>query len=259
MKKQMDGIFLSALLGVVLIFLPGGAPADDFVDKALAPARETLEIQRQTQKEEDRWVSEKEALAAKFTALEERKKKLEVLHAEVRKAVEDKTRSLASLEQQMEDFSKTSREIEPFLGVIYERLVRSVHESPSFLAGERSARVEKLGLILKDGSIQISEKFRRLTEVLMVEAEYGGTVDVYPETIHLSGKDLRVRIFRLGRVALFCQSLDRKVSGVYDMGSGHWQVLPKPYNKDMDTAVEIASKRRPAEIVTLPLGRMAVK
>jgi hypothetical protein len=237
----------------------GSTLADDFLDQALAPARETLDIQRQTQKEEDRWASEKEALAAKFTVLEERKKKLQVLNAEARKAVEDKTQNLASLEKQLEDMEKTSKEIEPFLGVVYERLVRSLQESPPFLAVERKARVENLGLILKDDGMTISEKFRRLAEALMVEVEYGGTVDVYPETIQLSGKEIRVRVLRLGRVSLFCQSLDRKVSGVYDVASGTWQALPKPYNKDMDTAVEIASKRRPAQIVTLPLGRMAVK
>ncbi|MBU4052927.1 MAG: DUF3450 domain-containing protein, partial [Proteobacteria bacterium] len=116
-----------------------------------------------------------------------------------------------------------------------------------------------LDLILKDSSIKISEKFRRLSEALMVEAEYGGTLDVYPETIGLGGKEIQMRIFRLGRIALFCQSLDRKDSGIYDVSDGKWQVLPGRYNKDMDKAMEIGSKRRPAELVTLPLGRMAVK
>lgn len=259
LKKRADFILYPAAVWACLILGTSVGSADDFAEKALKPARETLEINRQAQGEQDQWAAEKESLTAKFAALEEKKKKLEALHQEAIDAVDEKTKNIASLEQQMEELSRTAEEIEPFFGVIYNRLIRSVNDGLPFLMEERKKRLEKLDLILKDSSIKISEKFRRLSEALMVEAEYGGTLDVYPETIAIGGKEIQMRIFRLGRIALFCQSQDRKVSGIYDVSDGKWQVLPGRYNKDMDKAMEIGSKRRPAELVTLPLGRMAVK
>ena len=254
-KKIMTGAVISMLttLWVVSVF------ADDFADKALRPARESIDIRQDTQKSEDRWANEKAELTAKYESLEKRKDLLARANKEASEALAKKTDTVLSLKQQLSDISKTSEEIEPYLYQLYERLRRSIDESPPFLAGERKKRVDKLEGIITDPSIKISEKFRRLTEALMIEAEYGGTIEVYPERISIQGKDVQMRIFRLGRLSLFCQSLDRKISGFWDAAREEWTVLPGKYNRDIDAAMEIGAKRRPAVLVNLPLGRMAVR
>jgi hypothetical protein len=66
-------------------------------------------------------------------------------------------------------------------------------------------------------------------------------------------------IFRLGRISLFYQSLDRKRCGFFNPANGSWQNLDTAHNPAIQTAIDIAAKRRPIELLTLPVGRMAAQ
>jgi hypothetical protein len=94
-------------------------------------------------------------------------------------------------------------------------------------------------------------------EALLVEAEYGSTIEVYQQTIDVDGAPSLVNVFRLGRISLFYQTLDQKRCGFYDVAATGWRPLPTAFNRCIQTAIEIGAKRRPVELLTLPLGRMA--
>jgi hypothetical protein len=86
--------------------------------------------------------------------------------------------------------------------------------------------------------------------------EYGNTIEVYQETIVTKDREMLVDIFRLGRIALFFQTLDHKSCGFYNVASAAWQPLPPAYNRMIEAAMEIGAKRRQVELLTLPLGRI---
>jgi hypothetical protein len=94
-------------------------------------------------------------------------------------------------------------------------------------------------------------------EALLVEAEYGSTIEVYQQTIELDNAPSLVNLFRLGRISLFYQTLDRKQCGFFDVAAADWRPLPAAFNRSIQTAIEIGTKRRPVELLALPLGRMA--
>ena len=58
-------------------------------------------------------------------------------------------------------------------------------------------------------------------------------------------------------MSLFYQTLDRKRCSMYDVSVNGWRALPDVCNHGIHTAMEIAAKRRPVEMLALPLGRMA--
>jgi hypothetical protein len=41
------------------------------------------------------------------------------------------------------------------------------------------------------------------------------------------------------------------------MAAADWRPLPRTFNQAIQTAIEIGAKRKPVELLTLPLGRMA--
>jgi len=84
-------------------------------------------------------------------------------------------------------------------------------------------------------------------------------VEVYQEKIFLGGEDVLVNVLRLGRISLFCETLDQTTVGYFDLDENQWKTLPQSANRDIRIAMEIGSKRRPADVVTLPLGRIGVK
>ena len=104
-----------------------------------------------------------------------------------------------------------------------------------------------------------SELFRRIMEAVLVEAEYGNTVEVYREKININEKQIMACIFRLGRISLFFKTPDNRLTGYFNPGSGKWVELPEKYNREIGNAIEIAAKRRSIELVTLPVGRIAAK
>jgi hypothetical protein len=72
----------------------------------------------------------------------------------------------------------------------------------------------------------------------------------------VGGSAILANIFRLGRIALFYQTLDGKVCGFYNVASAAWNPLPKAYNHTIQSAMDIGTKRRPVELLSLPIGRM---
>ncbi len=63
-----------------------------------------------------------------------------------------------------------------------------------------------------------------------------------------------MNIFRLGRVALFYQSLDKKQAGWFDREKRQWEPLPDKYAREISRALEIAEKKRTPELLDLPIG-----
>jgi hypothetical protein len=96
-------------------------------------------------------------------------------------------------------------------------------------------------------------------EALFIEAEYGNTIEVYQEKILLADEDMLVNVLRLGRISLFFETLDQQTAGYFDLAENLWRTLPQSANRDIRIAMEIGYKRRPADIVSLPLGRIGLK
>ena len=72
-------------------------------------------------------------------------------------------------------------------------------------------------------------------------------------------KRILVDIFRLGRISLFFQSLDQTQSGYFNQAQSVWKTLPAEYNREIHAAIEIGTKRRSADLLNLPVGRIVLK
>ena len=259
MKPSKRHIILPVWVGIVFFCLSANTMAEDFADKAKKPVQEAIGIRQLTQKTEDQWAAEKEKLTAQYEALEKQINAQTRQNRDLKQDLDEHSQTVSSLKQKITEMEKISNEIEPYIDHIFEQIKSHIAEGLPFLSEEREKRILKLEQIIADSQIKISEKFRRITEALMIEAEYGSTIEVYPESIALGEKEVQMRIFRLGRLSLFCQSLDKKTTGYYDVAVRKWETLPEKYNTEIDTAMEIGAKRRPVDLVNLPLGRISAQ
>jgi hypothetical protein len=223
------------------------------------PVRHAIETRQSTQKEEEQWHLEKEKLVARFEQLQQKEKTL-IKEKEKRQhqISSAKTRIIAK-EKQLADIEAISSQIQPFIGEIFNDLKLRVTDGLPFLEKERQGRIQRLETLMADPDVEVSEKYRKVMEALLVEAEYGFTIEAYQETITIDGKPLLADIFRLGRISLFYQSLDRKRCGFYNGADADWQDLDPSFNLVIQPAIDIAAKRRPVELLTLPVGRMVVQ
>ena len=148
-------------------------------------------------------------------------------------------------------------EILPFLKSVQARLETLVENDAPFLQTERKTRLKKLKNVMEDIDVSIAEKFRKVMEALSVEAEYGNTIEVYQEKIKLGENEVLGNIFRLGRVSMFFLSFDKSFGAIFNVKEDNWVFLDEDYIPALTASVEIAAKRRPVELISLPLGKIA--
>jgi len=220
------------------------------------PVTDSIEIRQNTQKEEEQWRLERDKLTSRLdelnrleTQLREQKEKLVVTVQETKERISEK-------ENQLQEIEKIQGNIVPLIDTLIQELQEMVAGDLPFLLPEREQRLENLVKLQHDPEITVSEKLRKVLEAMLVETEYGTTIEMYQQSINTGDKDTLVNIFRLGRIVLFYQTFDQKSCGFYNVATGLWQPLPKTYNRSIAMAIDIGAKRRPVELLTLPVGRI---
>ena len=164
---------------------------------------------------------------------------------------------VAAKQAQLDAIAQITDRVTPFLHLLRARLAQRIEQDLPFLTAERQQRLARLDALLDDPAVAVSEKLRKVFEALLVEAEYGNTIEVYQETVTVDSQPLLADIFRLGRLGLYYQRLDRQAGGFYNVARDTWEPLDKAANRALTTAIAIGTKRQPVEILDMPLGRLA--
>lgn len=220
------------------------------------PVEQSIAIRKETQKKDEAWRAEKEKLTARLEALEQARSQLLAQRDQFLQYVEAARARVAEKQKQLADIREISLEIQPFLKSLMDELESSLSDGLPFLSDERAGRLKRLKSVMGDPEVSISEKYRKVMEALQVEAEYGTTIETYPQTLDLPGGPTLVNVFRLGRLNLFYLTLDLSQCGFFNVAHRQWEPLPPTCLKDIQAAVDIASRRRTAQLLTLPLGRI---
>ncbi|MCB2215562.1 DUF3450 domain-containing protein [Desulfofustis glycolicus] len=247
-------LFLSILLHLIDPHgITQAAPSLETIEK---PVVESVQIRQDTQQHEEQWRAEKQTLMLRYEELQQRREQLTARRQEMTASNDATGQRIAGKQQEIDDIEQIQTEIKPLIAELTADLQRFVVEDLPFLPDERRRRLDRLQELSGDLEISVSEHFRKAMEALLIEAEYGTTIEVSQQTIRLDDRDLLVNIFRLGRIALFFQSIDAHTCGYFNLAKTTWTELPQRYNKSIEAAMHIGFKRRPADLLTLPLGRI---
>jgi len=154
--------------------------------------------------------------------------------------------------------ARTLREqLEPYMEDVVARLDAFIASDLPFEPDERQQRLKILRITLDNYRLSLGEKLRRVMESLSVEATYGKMVSASEETLDLDGTQTQANVIRLGRVAMYYQSLDGLEVGQWNQESQKWEQLSKNFERDVRYALEMARRERTANLIQLPLGAVA--
>jgi len=251
-------LVFSFLLISSLLHPAWSAPAETGADRLLGGVSETVEVRKETQKEEDAWAGKKAELTARLRSLEAEKEHLSEVKDRTIRAIETEQALIAEAKRKIREAARIREGLESYLGSVVKELEAFIQQDLPFLKEEREARLASISDTLSHPEKTAAEKYRRVMEALQVETEYGRTVEVYQETVDIEGQPILMDIFRLGRLSLFCQSPDGKMVGHYDRTAGYWKELPSKYRQEINKAVDMARKQRTVDLVRLPIGRIVV-
>ncbi len=249
--------FVHLMIIMSLIWCP--APAwskKNFTDKVKEPVGNSIETRRKSQQELDNWEDERLRLQSKYEIIKDEIEQLQIRRQTLKEQTVSQKELNETLIRRKQESLRITSELKPFLEIIYQRIDTLINSDASFLAKERNHRLKRLKEILDDSEAFIAEQFRKVMETLLVEAEYGNTIEVYRDKVFLSGREISGRIFRFGRISMFFLSMDNQSIAGFNQLKQSWEALDNRYIAAVQAVIEMGAKRRPVELLSLPIGKM---
>ena len=154
----------------------------------------------------------------------------------------------------MDQVDVINRQIFPMMERMIDGLDQSVKLDVPFLMEERSDRVENLRTIMERSDVSVAEKFRKVMEAYQIENDYGTSSEYYTQSLTLEdGATRSYNILRIGRVGLFFQSDDSKITGRWNNTDRRWE-LDNSARSDVRTGIRMAKQLIAPELIVVPVA-----
>ena len=190
----------------------------------------------------------------KYRAALARSESLEIYNKQLERLVESQTTEISSIKRQTEEIESIEIGALPLMIEMTETLKKIVDNDVPFLREERLDRVDVLRDLIDRADVSAGEKYRRIMEAYLVEAEFGRTIEAYRGELAQDNDVLTVDFLRFGRVGLFYQTLDGNVTGRWSAKAGKWEVLGSEYRREIRDGLRIAKKQAPPALLSLPFN-----
>ena len=256
--------FLRLAATLICLALPLAASAAETADaegKAILAAQEQVEAAARRAGKAgagaEKWAEEREALlnearqltydieAARFAANRQ--------ETYIRREKEE----IETLSGRLQAAQATRRGLDPLMETLYARLADAVSTGLPFALDERRARLGKVRRTLDDPEASPGAKLGLLLEALRVEAGYGLDVEAEDAVMTVDGAPMALTLLRVGRLALLRLPKSDAWVERFDPATRTWVRLRNGSRRDVAKGVEIARKRRMAELISLPVGTPA--
>ena len=242
---------LSAAMLLFVIHTTTVVAATGTVEKKMHAA---IKTESAAQAKADEWTMSKDDLVNEIRALQTRLTWLEYQKGKHKTYVQGLKDNIDELKAKKLEARKLRENLEPYLDEVVSRMEAFIEKDMPFLKEERQQRINFLRNSLDDYHLDLGEKLRRVLEALSVEATYGKMVTASEDTLNIDGQDTQGTIFRLGRLAMYYQSLDGAKLAIWNADSNKWEPLPKEFSRDLRHAIEMARRERSVQLIQLPLG-----
>ena len=157
------------------------------------------------------------------------------------------------LQRQIAQAEITRQRIVPLLRSMADALEKFVVLDLPFHHEERINGVLLLKRRLNQTDLSVSDKFRLVLEAYQLEQDYGSKIEAWRGPLQWQGQELSVEFLRVGRVALYFQSLDGANSGYWSKTQEGWIPLDPRYNRDVAEALRVARNQIAPQLLQLPM------
>lgn len=245
------------LLFITVILVLTGFNAS-FAETASLEAAIKTKMQAQedvvkSQEKVDKLVEQTSDMVQQYRDVIAKADSLGTYNAQLSKLIKQQNVSLSSIKRQLDNVEETQRSIVPFMIKMINTLEKFVMLDLPFLTQERQQRVTDLKTIMDRPDVTLPDKYRRIMEAYQIEMEYGRTIESYTDAVKIDGEEYTVDILRVGRLLISFQTLDGKLSGLWNKETNTWQKLSSEYDRSIKKGIQIAKKQAPPELIKLPI------
>ena len=249
--RIFQGATTIVCVSLMLISIPMILPAQILSQILETQTERTLKAQ-ESQVRVDKVVTQTRSMEDHYRANLKEIDGLRIYNKLLELQVENQERVKVDLEQSIANVAIVNRQIVPVMTRMIDSLEQFIALDVPFLNQERTDRVEALKELMSRQDVTVAEKFRKVTEAYQIENDYGRTIETYKDTLDLDGAILELDFLRIGRIALMYQSVDGKISGVWNQDTQSWDDASSQRNQ-IKLGLSIAKKQVPPDLVILPV------
>ncbi|WP_198264973.1 DUF3450 domain-containing protein [sulfur-oxidizing endosymbiont of Gigantopelta aegis] len=178
---------------------------------------------------------------------------LTIYNQQLSKLVQSQNDLVITRTQQLNSIEQTEQAIVPLMLQMINTLEQFIQLDMPFLVQERSENVRELKQLMDQSDVSSAEKYRQIMETFLQEMEYGHTIETWQGS-HPEKYNAVVNYFRMGRVVLVYQSLDKKNSFYWSKDKAQYVPLSSQYYASLEHGLRMARKQLAPEFITLPVS-----
>ena len=245
-RRLTAGFFATAVIAI------SGSVFAQSVDQILQADQRRLNLAQQSQERINTVVEGTRSLEDQYRAINKEIDGLKVYNRLMRAQVDGQTATLEDIGLSMDQVDVINRQIFPLMERMIDGLDQSVKLDVPFLMEERQGRVADLKAIMERSDVSVAEKFRKVMEAYQIENEYGWTSEYFTQTLTLDGVTRSFNMLRIGRIGLYFQSDDARVTGRYDISNREW-VMDDSARNEIRKGLRMARQLIAPELISIPV------
>lgn len=232
--------------------MTSGSVLAQSVDQVIQADQRRLQLARQSQERINNIVEGTRSLEDDYRAINKEIDGLRVYNRLMQAQVAGQEATLADIALSMDQVDVINRQIFPLMTRMIDGLDRSIALDVPFLMEERTERVEGLRDIMERSDVSVAEKFRKVMEAYQIENDYGNSTEAYEETLTIDGESRNYNMLRIGRIGLYFQSDDTRITGRWDNEAREW-VVDNSARNEVRKGLRMARQLIAPELLILPV------
>ena len=244
-----------ALIATGFIAVSGSVLAQT-VDQVLQAEDRRLNLAQQSQERINAVVEGTRSLEDQYRAINKEIDGLKVYNRLMTAQTNGQTATLEDIALSMDQVDVINRQIFPLMERMIDGISQSVSLDVPFLMEERTERVDNLRAIMERSDVSVAEKFRKVMEAYQIENDYGSSVEWYTQSLTLDGATRSFNMLRIGRIGLYFQSDDAKITGRWNNTERNWE-MDDGARSDVRTGLRMAKQLIAPEIIVIPVAAPA--
>mgnify|MGYP001544949413 FL=1 len=241
----------AAFFATMVIALSGSVFAQT-VDQVLQADQRRLNLAQQSQERINKIVEGTRSLEDPYRAINKEIDGLKVYNRLMRAQVEGQSAVLEDIGLSMDQVDVINRQIFPLMERMIDGLEQSVKLDIPFLMDERNTRIANLKEIMERSDVSVAEKFRKVMEAYQIENDYGTTIENYTQSLTIDGATRSFNMLRIGRIGLYFQSDDTKITGRWDNEARDW-VEDNSARNEVRKGLRVARQLIAPELIIVPV------
>lgn len=250
--KRSSRKIATAAIAAVVVVVTGSVFAQS-VDDVLKADQRRITLAQESQERINNVVERKRSLEDQYRSINKEIDGLRVYNRLMTAQTNGQKATLEDIALSMDQVDVINRQIYPLMERMIDGLKQSIALDIPFLIEERNNRMDTLDEIMERSDVSVAEKFRKVMEAYQIENDYGSSSEWYLHEIELDGVPREYKMLRIGRIGLYFQSDDTRITGWYNTSTGQYEEVDSENRSEIRKGLRIARQLVAPELVLIPL------